>query len=166
MTQHVYANELSVKELGAADKQLNENLDFIKLPLKPHQKTLLFKANKLENETIIGEDGARLSGGQRQRLAIARALLKDARLLILDEATSSLDSHSERHIQLALENVRKGRTCLIIAHRLSTIENADRIIVLDKGRIVEQGKHDDLLEQKNYYSRLYQSQFRSQRDKD
>jgi len=116
--------------------------------------------------TIIGEDGARLSGGQRQRLAIARALLKDARLLILDEATSSLDSHSERHIQLALENVRKGRTCLIIAHRLSTIENADRIVVLDKGRIVEQGKHEDLLALNNYYSRLYQSQFRSQKDND
>ena len=114
--------------------------------------------------TIIGEDGARLSGGQRQRLAIARALLKDARLLILDEATSSLDSHSERHIQLALENVRKGRTCLIIAHRLSTIENADRIVVLDKGRIVEQGKHEDLLALNNYYSKLYQSQFRSQED--
>ncbi len=114
--------------------------------------------------TIIGEDGARLSGGQRQRLAIARALLKDARLLILDEATSSLDSHSERHIQLALENVRKGRTCLIIAHRLSTIENADRIVVLDKGRIVEQGKHEDLLALNNYYSKLYQSQFRSQKD--
>ena len=114
--------------------------------------------------TLIGEDGARLSGGQRQRLAIARALLKDARLLILDEATSSLDSHSERHIQLALENVRKGRTCLIIAHRLSTIENADRIVVLDKGRIVEQGKHEDLLALNNYYSKLYQSQFRSQKD--
>ena len=114
--------------------------------------------------TIIGEDGARLSGGQRQRLAIARALLKDARLLILDEATSSLDSHSERHIQLALENVRKGRTCLIIAHRLSTIENADRIVVLDKGRIVEQGKHKDLLVLNNYYSKLYQSQFRNQED--
>ena len=114
--------------------------------------------------TFIGEDGTRLSGGQRQRLAIARALLKDARLLILDEATSSLDSHSERHIQLALENVRKGRTCLIIAHRLSTIENADRIVVLDKGRIVEQGKHEDLLALNNYYSRLYQSQFRSQKD--
>ena len=114
--------------------------------------------------TFIGEDGTRLSGGQRQRLAIARALLKDARLLILDEATSSLDSHSERHIQLALENVRKGRTCLIIAHRLSTIENADRIVVLDKGRIVEQGKHEDLLAINNYYSKLYQSQFRSQED--
>ena len=116
--------------------------------------------------TFIGEDGTRLSGGQRQRLAIARALLKDARLLILDEATSSLDSHSERHIQLALENVRKGRTCLIIAHRLSTIENADRIVVLDKGRIVEQGKHENLLALNNYYSRLYQSQFRSQKDND
>ena len=114
--------------------------------------------------TVIGEDGARLSGGQRQRLAIARALLKDARLLILDEATSSLDSHSERHIQLALENVRKGRTCLIIAHRLSTIENADRIVVLDKGHVVEQGKHEDLLALNNYYSKLYQSQFRSQED--
>ena len=116
--------------------------------------------------TFIGEDGTRLSGGQRQRLAIARALLKDARLLILDEATSSLDSHSERHIQLALENVRKGRTCLIIAHRLSTIENADRIVVLDKGRIVEQGKHENLLALNNYYSRLYQSQFRSQKEND
>ena len=114
--------------------------------------------------TFIGEDGTRLSGGQRQRLAIARALLKDARLLILDEATSSLDSHSERHIQLALENVRKGRTCLIIAHRLSTIENADRIVVLDKGRVVEQGKHEDLLALNNYYSKLYQSQFRNQDD--
>jgi len=114
--------------------------------------------------TIIGEDGARLSGGQRQRLAIARALLKDARLLILDEATSSLDSHSERHIQLALENVRKGRTCLIIAHRLSTIENADRIVVLDNGRIVEQGKHEELLALNSYYSKLYQSQFRNQEE--
>ena len=114
--------------------------------------------------TFIGEDGTRLSGGQRQRLAIARALLKDARLLILDEATSSLDSHSERHIQLALENVRKGRTCLIIAHRLSTIENADRIVVLDKGRVVEQGKHKDLLALNNYYCMLYQSQFRNQED--
>lgn len=112
--------------------------------------------------TVIGEDGTRLSGGQRQRLAIARALLKDARLLILDEATSSLDTRSERHIQSALENVKKGRTCLIIAHRLSTIENADHIIVLDKGRIVEQGKHNDLLKLQNHYARLHQVQFRDQ----
>ena len=109
--------------------------------------------------TIIGEDGTRLSGGQRQRLAIARALLKDARLLILDEATSSLDTRSEKHIQSALENVKKGRTSLIIAHRLSTIENADHIIVLDKGRIVEQGSHKELLNLQNNYARLYQVQF-------
>lgn len=110
--------------------------------------------------TIVGEDGTRLSGGQRQRLAIARALLKDARLLILDEATSSLDTRSERHIQSALENVKKGRTCLIIAHRLSTIENADRIIVLDKGKVVEQGNHAELLKLNNHYARLHQVQFR------
>lgn len=109
--------------------------------------------------TIIGEDGTRLSGGQRQRLAIARALLKDSPLLILDEATSSLDTRSERHIQSALENVKKGRTCLIIAHRLSTIENADYIVVLDKGRIVEQGKHDELLKLQKHYAKLHQVQF-------
>ena len=114
-------------------------------------------------DTIIGEDGSHLSGGQRQRLAIARALLKNARLLILDEATSSLDSHSEHHIQTAFENVRKGRTCLIIAHRLSTIENADRIIVLDNGRIVEEGAHEGLLEKNNYYSKLYKLQFYDQK---
>jgi ATP-binding cassette, subfamily B, bacterial MsbA len=113
-------------------------------------------------DTIVGEDGTRLSGGQRQRLAIARALLKDARLLILDEATSSLDTRSERHIQSALENVKKGRTSLIIAHRLSTIENADHIIVLDKGHIVEEGKHDDLLKLQNHYARLHQVQFREE----
>ena len=109
--------------------------------------------------TLIGEDGTRLSGGQRQRLAIARALLKDAALLILDEATSALDTKSERHIQSALENVKKGRTCLIIAHRLSTIENADRIIVMSKGKIVEQGKHEDLLKLQNHYAKLHQVQF-------
>ncbi len=109
--------------------------------------------------TMVGEDGTRLSGGQRQRLAIARALLKNAPLLILDEATSSLDTRSERHIQQALENVKKGRTCLIIAHRLSTIENSDRIVVLDKGKIVEQGKHEELLKLQNHYARLHQVQF-------
>jgi subfamily B ATP-binding cassette protein MsbA len=111
-------------------------------------------------DTIVGEDGARLSGGQRQRLAIARALLKNAKLLILDEATSSLDTRSERHIQSALDNVKRGRTSLIIAHRLSTIENADHIIVLDKGYIVEEGKHDELLKLKKHYARLHQIQFR------
>ncbi|UVM05546.1 lipid A export permease/ATP-binding protein MsbA [Pseudomonas laurylsulfatiphila] len=105
-------------------------------------------------DTQVGENGVLLSGGQRQRLAIARALLKNAPLLILDEATSALDTESERHIQAALDQVMKGRTTLVIAHRLSTIEKADLILVMDQGKIVERGTHEQLLAQKGYYSRL------------
>ncbi|MBX9811317.1 MAG: lipid A export permease/ATP-binding protein MsbA [Burkholderiales bacterium] len=110
-------------------------------------------------KTLVGENGAKLSGGQRQRLAIARALLKNAPVLILDEATSALDSESERHVQAALEALMQGRTTIVIAHRLSTIEKADRIVVLDKGRIAEIGGHRELLERGGIYAKLYRIQF-------
>jgi subfamily B ATP-binding cassette protein MsbA len=109
--------------------------------------------------TVVGENGVMLSGGQRQRLAIARAIFKDAPILILDEATSALDTESERYIQKALEHVCKGRTTLVIAHRLSTIERADRILVMDQGRIIEQGTHQALLEKGGAYAALHQLQF-------
>ncbi|HTP96258.1 MAG TPA: lipid A export permease/ATP-binding protein MsbA [Burkholderiales bacterium] len=109
--------------------------------------------------TLVGENGVKLSGGQRQRLAIARALLKDAPVLILDEATSSLDSESERHVQAALETLMRGRTTIVIAHRLSTVERADRIVVLSHGRIVESGSHRALLGESGAYARLYRAQF-------
>lgn len=110
--------------------------------------------------TLVGENGLLLSGGQRQRIAIARAIFKDAPILILDEATSALDTESERYIQQALETVMKGRTTLVIAHRLSTIERADKIVVMERGRIVESGSHAQLLEKGGAYARLHGMQFR------
>jgi subfamily B ATP-binding cassette protein MsbA len=110
--------------------------------------------------TLVGEKGVRLSGGQRQRIAIARAILKDAPVLILDEATSALDSESERHVQAALETLMRGRTTLVIAHRLSTIENADRIVVLQKGEIAEIGTHQELIAKGGVYAQLHRIQFK------
>jgi len=115
-------------------------------------------------DTMVGEHGVRLSGGQRQRIAIARAMLKDAPILLLDEATSALDSESERHVQRALNALIRGRTTLVIAHRLSTVQGADLICVVDRGRIVETGRHAELLARAGLYARLYAMQFAEQRD--
>lgn len=111
-----------------------------------------------KHDTLVGERGVKLSGGQRQRIAIARAMIKNAPVLILDEATSALDSESEELIQEALWRLMQGRTAIVIAHRLSTIQNMDRIIVMDNGKIVEEGSHKDLLYKNGEYAKLWNKQ--------
>jgi ATP-binding cassette subfamily B protein len=115
-------------------------------------------------DTIVGERGYRLSGGEKQRVALARVILKNPRILVLDEATSSLDSESEKLIQEALKRVMAGRTSIVIAHRLSTILSADVILVLDRGMIVERGTHRELLAQGGLYAQLYETQFSHERE--
>ena len=117
-------------------------------------------------DTVIGDRGVKLSGGERQRLSIARALLKNPPILILDEATSSLDTESEILVQQAIERLMLGRTSIVIAHRLSTIQNADAIVVIDKGIIAEMGTHDQLLDTSGVYKKLYNMQFRHQESRD
>src|SRR5438477_8955169 len=120
---------------------------------------------ELKYDTVVGERGVKLSGGQRQRIAIARAILADPKLLILDEATSSLDSESEAMIQDGLRSLRRGRTTFVIAHRLSTIRSADQILVLEEGEIVERGTHEELLAKGGRYRQLYDKQYRFERDR-
>jgi len=127
--------------------------------LEASNLTALIKELPSGIDSLIGDNGNRLSGGQRQRLAIARAIYKNAPILILDEATSALDSESERQVQDALERLMAGRTTLVIAHRLSTIEHADRIVVLEHGRVVENGSHSELIHRDGLYANLHRIQF-------
>lgn len=162
VTQHVtlfndtIANNIAY---GCADKVTREQI--VQAAKDAYAMNFIEKMPK-GLDTEIGENGLKLSGGQRQRLALARAFLKNAPILILDEATSALDSESERYIQLALDKVMVGRTTLVVAHRLSTIQNADKIVVLEKGRIIEQGSHKELLQKGKAYQRLYNLQFNNE----
>ena len=147
---------------------IRENIEYGKLGASDEEILEAAKRARLDDfiadqphglDTIIGERGTRLSGGQKQRLAIARIFLKNPPVLILDEATSALDTQTEQAIQKSLDELTEGRTTLVIAHRLATIKNADRIMVVTKNGIAEEGSHEELLKQGGLYSKLHQSQF-------
>lgn len=161
VTQQTFLFNDTVKE-NIAYGDTNKQFDDIVRAAQSAYADDFIRTLPLGYDTLIGESGVKLSGGQRQRVAIARALLKDAPILILDEATSSLDTQSEREVQNALDTLMKGRTSFVIAHRLSTIMNADRIIVFKDGGIVEQGRHEELLARGGEYKNLYEQQFRDE----
>ncbi len=159
VSQNVTLFNDSVRNNIAYGELANRSLDEVKAAARiAHADEFIGQLADGYN-TIVGDDGVMLSGGQRQRLAIARAILKDAPVLILDEATSALDTDSEHYIQAALEELMKSRTTFVIAHRLSTIEKASRILVMEEGRIVEQGSHTELLAAEGRYAQLYRKQF-------
>ena len=160
MTQETYLFHASIRDnLRYARPEATEaELETAARAAAIHERVLELPGGY---DTIVGERGYKLSGGEKQRIAIARVLLKDPRILILDEATSALDTVSERLIQAALERLMEGRTTIAIAHRLSTILRADQILVYERGRIVERGRHDELLALAGLYARLYHEQFES-----
>jgi subfamily B ATP-binding cassette protein MsbA len=163
VSQQTFLFNMSVAEnisYGQPDASLEEIIEAAK---RANAHEFIEKMD-LGYDTVIGERGSRISGGQAQRLSIARALLKNPPVLILDEATSALDTESERLVQAALDALMSGRTVFVIAHRLSTVRHADKIVVMDQGRIVETGTHDELLAQGGKYQHLYNIQFRNAED--
>ncbi|MEM7196716.1 MAG: ATP-binding cassette domain-containing protein, partial [Pseudomonadota bacterium] len=162
VTQEITLFDQSIRDNIAYGRQ--NQIDEAKLSSAIEAANLSEFVDKLPEgiDTFVGEQGSRLSGGQRQRIAIARALYRDAPILILDEATSSLDSRSEKRIQSAIDRLIANRTTLVIAHRLSTIEQADQILVLDSGEIIERGTHEELLALNGVYVQLHKSQFNSE----